>query len=191
MMMNIVEPKLADLICFEVAEAFKCELTWLTTSYGKVEKRERGFGSNKYIERTKRRFYPAVPLDNYKYLELFPNSDLGNFMYMDFKRQYIKDIGSNMLKGTYEIGMVFWFDFTDIYGSDSEIKTKENVKYEVLSAIKNYSWKNLKIKILGFQDRVEDIYNGYFYEELEEQSYMRPYGGFRLNIEVETSTFCI
>jgi hypothetical protein len=112
-------------------------------------------------------------------------------MYMDFKRQYIKDIGSNMLKGTYEIGMVFWFDFTDIYGSDSEIKTKENVKYEVLSAIKNYSWKNLKIKILGFQDRVEDIYNGYFYEELEEQSYMRPYGGFRLNIEVETSTFCI
>ena len=190
-MMNIAEPKLANLICNEFADALTCSLPWLTASYGKAEKRERGFGSNKYVERTKRRFYPAVAIDNDEYLELFPDSKLGNFVYMDFKRQYIKDIGTKTLRATYEIGLVFWFDFTDIYGDDSSIKTSENVKYDVLSAIKSYSWKTSKIRVLGFQDKVEDIYNGYFYEELEEQSHSRPYGGFRLNLEVETVPFCI
>ena len=189
-MMNILDPKLGDLICSEIADAFQ-SLSWLTTSYGKAEKRERGFGSNKYVERTKRRFYPAVALDNDKYLELLPDSKLGNFTYIDFKRQYQKDIGAKTIKSTYEIGIVFWFNFRDVYGDDSDIKTSENVKFEVLAAIKNYSWKNSKIKVLGFQDKVEDIYNGYFYEELEEQSHMRPYGGFKLNAEVDILSFCI
>lgn len=192
-MINIADPKLADVVGAEFTAVMLDNLSWLDNAYGKIEKRERGFGENKYVERTKRQFYPAVANDNADYIELLPaeDHDLGNFMYMHFVDPHgIKDFGRQGVKSVYNIGVVFWYNMKKIYPDTWQNMTNENVKYEVMEAIRKNSWVNGSVELVGFDDEVENIYKGFFYEELSEQSHMKPYGGFRLNVRFITNIDC-
>ena len=77
--------------------------------------------------------------------------------------------------------LVFWFDFRDLYVSDHERKTLENVKAEVNEFFRTTRFQNSVFQIQRFWERVENIYQGYDYNNVSNQFKMRPYASLAIS----------
>ena len=87
------------------------------------------------------------------------------------------------LKG--EFGLIFWFYFPSIFGDNWQNYSIDNVKNEVLHHIKSIKGVNFKFYINRFWEEADNIYTGFNHREIQSQFLMRPYGGFRIDGEIE------
>lgn len=182
------DPQLLDLLLDEMAGKLLTALSWLDNAYGKAERLV------KYGVLNRPEFKPAIFVGGrlgQDYLYLLPDAHLGCFSWFDvpnvqslqFERRGFKRVSTS-------VGLIFWFDFTKVYPNDHQTRTIENVKADVLEAIRTMTLTNGAIRIQEIHERTDEIYRGYTTNEVDRQFLMRPYSGFRINMEVQVNESC-
>lgn len=189
---NKVDPQYLDK-AIEVLNTKIAELDWMTQAFGKIEKlikdEKPKQGSIMGSQGTR---YPAIYRgggSKEEYEDMFPDEGKGNF-------SYIEVIGGSEPVKHYrtshdlvqKIGIVFWFDFRTVYPDDYVNRTIENVKSEVLNKLTERM--GLHMKILRVVEGADNIYRGFHHNEITRQFLMRPYGGFKVIIELKQKNLC-
>lgn len=172
---NLSNPKLIDLALLDIQTGLVKCLGWLDYAFGKSEKQ---IDANGVV-------YPAIYQGDNEYLNLLPDSHLGNYCFFDIEDgQDIVERGlgsTSSYQYTANFSLICWFDFREVYPNDYEYKTVENVKADVLSALMELHPLFSSIKPGRFYDRAENIYRGYTHQEINRNFTKRPYGGFKLD----------
>ncbi len=179
----LTNPKLFDEAFAEMAAQLEIKLSaWSLRAFGRCQK---------LIEQKDRQriYYPAwfYGQNQDNYLKLFPDQHIGNFSFFTLAdSQEIPDENFTTyqtLKG--EFGLIFWFYFPSIFGDNWQNYSIDNVKNEVLHHIKSIKGVNFKFYINRFWEEADNIYTGFNHREIQSQFLMRPYGGFRIDGEIE------
>ncbi len=187
---TITDPQLIDAALAEINTKLVAGLSWLNSAFGKAIRLEETVDG-------KKRAFPAIYTGETlgtEYIKLIPDSHLGNFSFFDVEDgDEAKWVGRNYDQFVSRIGLVFWFDFRDVYPSDHTTRTIDNVKATVYRLLKEMRLTKSTISFNKFHERKERVYRGYWVPDMDNQFYMRPYGLFRLDGEIryrETSTPC-
>lgn len=173
---TLAEPRLIDAVLLELQTAFASGLSWLNNAYGKAQRLVKAVEGKTY-------YYPSVYAGSTEYLTVFPDEHLLNHCFFD-----VEDVEgfNNWQKNGYsqltaKVGIVFWFDYRDVYPADWQSRTIENVKRDVLRIITTTRLENqARFTPENFYEQAENIYKGYTHKEIQTQFLMRPYGGFKI-----------
>jgi len=174
-----VDPKLIDVALLEIQTALTSKLSWLNHAFGKAQK---------LVELKEKRQvkFPAVYIGKEDYLKMFPDSHIGNFTFFDIEDgQDIAHMGRRVQDYRTKGGLIVWFDFRTVYPNDWQQRTIENVKFDVIEAIKDTTLVQSQIRMSKSWERAEAIYKGYTDKEIDNQFLMRPFGGFRIDFDIK------
>lgn len=181
---TLANPVLLDYVLAEINGNLASELTWLDSTFGKVQRLVKD-------EQGRAQYYPAVYTGAQEYLNLLPDGHIGNYCFWDIEDgQELEYIDRNYSDYTAKFGLVFWFDFRKVYGSGWMEYSIENVKADVLEALRAKSLRLSSITLTKFYEQAENIYKGYNHNEIEHQFLMRPFGGFRLEGKINFKEQC-
>lgn len=179
------DPKYIDLALDEINTKLKEQFSWLNNAFGLAE-RKFMFRSNPNDPRFNAHdTYPAIFKggDQENYLSLLPNTDYGNFSFWDIEEDR-EEISKESRFIKRKVGIVFWFDYRDIY-TDWEQKSINNVKYDLVENFFGFMYFSKSVvSIYSINERSENIYKTYYHKEINSQFLMRPYGGLRINMEI-------
>lgn len=177
------DARLIDKVLDELASKLKASLAWLDFAFGKGERLFRKDARGRVLS------FPVIYTNaraGKDYFPLLPNTELGNFSWFDVQgpqtlqgppgRQH-RELATN-------VGLIVWFDFRKVYPTDNTKRTVENVKAEVLEALLSGSLQNGAFRLKDIEERAERVYRGYTIDEVDVQFRMRPYGCFRINMEI-------
>lgn len=154
-------------------------LSWLTWAFGKSQRLVKSINNRQF-------YYPAVYKALCEYVDVSPNSDLGNFCFFDILDPItISDDIDFAPRYTVNFGLVFWFNFEMIY-ADSE-RNLEEIKNDILRVLRNFP----NMHIDSIYERAENIYKGYSLKEVDTQFLMQPYAGLRFEGTLELDEECI
>lgn len=175
-----VEPKLIDVALLEIQAALTDNVSWLNHAFGKAQR------LTEVKEKRQVRF-PAVYIGKEDYLKVFPDSHIGNFSFFDVEDgQEVAHMGGRRVQDyKTKMGLIVWFDFRTVYESDWERRTVENAKSEVIDAIKAMTLVHSQIRMTKTWERAEKIYRDYTDKEIDNQFLMRPFGGFRIDMDIK------
>ena len=174
----------------EINALLKAQLPWLDIAYGKCEK---------LLESKEKGSYPAIYSANNEYVELFPDQNKGNFSFFDIaENSVINWVPHQLTGGSAEFGLIVWFDYRKVYPADSENKSIEHVKLDVLTVLNTIGLLNSTITCHRVLERVENVYNGYnlalyrgfSYGNIKSPYMMRPYGVFRIEGKINYRKNC-
>lgn len=181
---TIATPSAMDLAISQINTKLETNLSWLTTAYGIVEKREKT--ENGQLIR-----YPAVYATKYEYLDLTPDRNLGNYSFFSISNYNTGlTTGGRIGNETASFELIFWYDFKDIYGATADQENNRSVIALVLPHLSK-SFLNAAIKITAAYERSEQIFQEYTIpNETRDQYLMRPYGGFRLSGTIQARPNC-
>lgn len=180
----IDEPVLLDAALAQIGARLTAGLSWLTAAYGEGQKLMR-------LKDGKAVAYPAVYTERKEYLKLFPDSHLGNFCWFDVDDDVaVLVTGRRVSKIMATVGIIFWFDFRDVFPGEDEIKTAGHVKNQVLDALLAPGLASTHVEVKSIVDRTENIYKGYTTAEIDNQFLMRPYGAFRIQAKITHQIPC-
>lgn len=171
---TLTSPQGIDIAFEELQTALMAGLSWLTIAYGKAQKYVRDDGAGRPV------YYPAVYAGKKDYLGVFPDEHLGNYSFFDVQDgetvEYYKG-------GRAKVGLVFFFDFAEVYPLDWESRSIENVKNDVYTVIDDASLKYSRHQILAYYEQTENIFKGYTHREIDNLFRMRPFGMFRVEMD--------
>ena len=173
-------PALLDVFLVELSGVLEAKLSWLTTAYGAAQVLKRDKDGRTVT-------YPAAPSNKgAEYIELFPDEHLGNFIWFDVQSYEIDDKGRPDKDFKADGSLICWVDLRRVYPADWKERSVENVKSDVIAALKATGLTTGKIRLTRSYDRQADVYRGYTDAEIQNQYMMRPYCAFRLDL---TMTF--
>lgn len=179
-------PVLLDKVLQEIQSKLEKGLPWLTHAFGKSYAIAEEDSEGRKIK------YPAVYNNNGEYLSMLPNDNLGNFSWFDiYDPQHIDNTSLGKQTYTYEGAIIFWFDASTIYNSDSHLYIEE-IKNEIISLIMSpgFLTNNSKISIVRVFEQIENIYRGYINFVNDKQYFMFPFAGLRLEFKLTTKESC-
>jgi hypothetical protein len=177
--LNIDCPKLVDLALLDVQTHLTKKLSWLDYAFGRAERQHDKDGNT----------YPGLYQGNNEYLNLLPDTNIGNYSYFeidDGQEIYFAqstDTAKNH-RFTAEFGLVFFFDFRDVYPGEMDYKTAENVKYSVIEAITTARLNTCSIELTNIYEQAPNVYRGFDHEEIKREFTKRPYGIFKITGQV-------
>lgn len=166
------------------------KLPWLDNAYGKCEK---------LLESKEKGSFPAIYSGNNEYIDLFPDQNKGNFSFFDIaERSVINWVPNQITGGSVEFGLIVWFNYQRVFPTDSENRSIEHVKNQVVIALNTIGLLNSKIECHRVLERVENVYNGYnlalyrgfSYGNIKSPYMMRPYGVFRIEGKIHYMKNC-
>ena len=183
-------PVLIDQALAEIGTTLLAGLSWLDKAYGKCQRLvELGEGGQRLVSPF---VYVGAADQAGEYLGLFPDESVGNFCFFDMEdNESIEWNAGITSRHIVTFGLIFWFDFREVYPVNHLTRTAENVKADVLQILHTKPLTLSAVRPAGFVDRVENIYAGFNHREIEKQFLMRPFGGFRLNGELRFDQPCI
>lgn len=173
---NMEDKKLINLFIIKLIKGLKDNLSWLDEAYGRAERLV------KFDARHRRIYIPAIySLDN-QYLDLSPNSQLGNYSFFWISDPQEFNSDRNMgISVKCPFSLIFWFDFRKIF-KNVDIRDKESIKYEILNVLnKKIFLINGYFKINYIYELAENIFKEFSLDEVENQFLMHPFGGFRFD----------
>lgn len=174
----LVDPKLIDLALTEIQEGLIAKLTWLNYAFGKSVSRKHIKGKMMFVR-------PEVYVGDIEYLGMFPDSHLGNYSFFSVKDgENIDSSGNFSYKFSTEVGLIFWFDYRKIYPVDWKQRTIDNVKFDIITAMKSFRLRNSEITFIKTWEKADNIYREYSDKEIDLQFLMRPYGGIRIDFDL-------
>jgi|VirMetMinimDraft_7_1064189.scaffolds.fasta_scaffold08928_2 hypothetical protein len=176
---TLAEPKLIDLALLEIQTALTAKLPWLNHAFGKAQRLKEERDGRIVI-------YPGVYAGSEDYLEVFPDSHIGNFSFFDVDDGEEMN-GMNRASIAFEakIGLVVWFDYRKVYPGDWQQRSIENVKAEVIEALNTSAFRRSSVIFYKAWERSESIYKGYSDKEIMQQFLMRPYGGLKIEFFIK------
>lgn len=179
------KPEMLDIIVNNMQQGLSDTLPWLDNVFGIAERLV------KYNEKGKRIFTPCMYQTGNEYMELLPDSDLGNFAFFTIDDPQGVDYDRSSVAMKTPFSIIFWLDYR-LINSDASTRNKEMVKRQILDALNGGFWlKNGRIKINRIYALAENIYRGFSLDEIENQFLMHPFGGFRFEGVLEISETCI
>jgi len=156
-------------------------LPWLTRCYGVATKLEKTGpdGKGKIM-------YPVVFAGGTEYIGLLPDESLGNYCWID-----VED-GAELLRTTHRVrgvkakaAFVFWLDVRKGFdGADPDTISVASLVDSANTALHRLRSPGLRTQVTRNWVRSEHIYRGYNVNEIEHQFLMRPYAGFRIDLDV-------
>lgn len=182
---TVTSPEMLDAALAQVQTVLENQLSWLTTAYGKIEKREVKDPEGRKV------VFPSVYAGGTEYINLLPDEHLGNYSYIEvLDSQAVVWRPRSYSEFTADVAIIFWFDFRTVYPADYQERSVDHVKYEVLSALAGSTFPSIRLTITSISERAENIYRGFSASEIETQFLMRPYGGFRLDAKLIYKVLC-
>lgn len=176
---ELVEPVLIDAALLEIQMLLVDKLEWLDHAFGKAKQLKEVRADKSLV------VFPSVYIGQQDYFKVFPDEGIGNFTFFDIEDgETFKQIGRKNADLRTKFGLIVWFDFRNVYPDDWQNKSVENVKAELLTVIRSNPLKSSTIKINRILDRADNVYRGYTHKEIDYQFYMRPFGGFRIEGEI-------
>ena len=153
----LVAPSSLDAALLELSTKLLNAFTWLDRAYGKAEKLEEKVDGRK-------RTYPGLHVGGNEYLQLIPDDNIGNFSF--FKAENGDSViwgHSSTSRLSTKISLILWFNFNDVYGSQSAAdgKTIDNVKDLILSALTTMYLSKGAFEVTEIHDLPSTVYDGY------------------------------
>lgn len=181
---TLLDPKLIDLALSEISTQLTTSLSWLNTAYGQAERRVFEKGNKNYIA-------PAFYSGGNDHTQLFPDEHLGCFSFFKVKDGSSLEADRINVVGSAEVSLIVWFKFKKVYPDSHERKNTRHVIKEVIDVLRNNSFTHSSIKIQKVFEEGQNIYDGYSDKEIETQFLMRPFGGFRIQMQlIYSQTSC-
>jgi hypothetical protein len=112
-----------------------------------------------------------------------PDAHIGNFTFFVVAAgETLTHIGPAPLERIQtSFGLIVWFDFRKVYPEDHQHRTNENVKAEVIEALRTARLSRSTIRLTNVTEIPSTVYAEFTSREIEDQYLERPYGGFRIN----------
>lgn len=176
---TLTSPKLLDVVLQEINTKLSTQLTWLNSTFLKAQRLEKTKDRSTYS-------YPSVFIGQNDYLALYPDEHIGNFTFWDISDgQEIENPTKSGSLVLIDFGLVLWCDLRDLYGSEWQTYSVENVKSDVLKILKYSTFKESSIRVVRIFEEAKNIYKNYSIEEIESQFLMRPYLGLRFEGQIK------
>jgi hypothetical protein len=177
-------PEFFDKIIGSVQLSMMSNFEWLDHIFGQSQKLVKKKG-NKEVT------YPAVHVENGKYVSVLPDAGLGNFCFFILHDPEIVDFNpheANTVKAKYSL--IFWVNLDKIYSSEPNRNT-EILKASVLKFLtRKLFLRDGRLTVESIETEAKNVYKGYSLKEVESQYLMQPYAGVRINGELTLIEGC-
>lgn len=176
-------PAFMDVVVVQIQDILKANIPWLDHSFGR---------SQKLIDKDTKKVYPAVHIGYEKYINVFPDQELGNFSFLIFEDpQTIDSTLKPYIKVSQKFSIVFWFDLSKIFVNQKD-RSLEAIKLQILTVLNAKMLLNKgSIKMSEIKKDAKNIYKEYSVNELDSQFLMHPFAGLRFDGVMDyTSTVC-
>ena len=175
----LADAKLIDSVLLELQTGLASQLSWLNHAFGKASQQQ-------YLKEGQRIVRPSVYVGGEDYLVVFPDEHIGNFTFFDvYDPEKLNDSSGFNAVVNAKVGLVLWFDYRSVYSSDWQQRSIDNVKFDLVQALKSVRLRKSRMKIIESFERVDNIYKGYTHNEINRNFLMRPYGGLKIDLELD------
>lgn len=180
---HITSPVLLNRVIQQVQDGLSSKLKWLDYAFGRSYKVEES------IDNDTTRKFPAVYTTDGEYQSVLPDDTLGNFSFFEIYDP--TNIADNLatIRLNVKGAIIFWVRLDTIY-PDSTALYHEEVKLEVIKALKNMCLKNGRILVNSIYEDPASIYKGYNTSQIDGQYLLYPYYGFRIEVELNITELC-
>ena len=188
----IDNPVMLDRILGEIQNGLVSSVPWLDVAFGRAQRLTKMMNGKRIIT-------PNVYCGGWNghgendYLEVSPDSKIGNFSFFDIEDPQTIDAGPWAREITAPFGLIVWFDLTRVYEQASNRNT-EKLKADILRVLNGRTGWHLsdgRITINRIYERAENIYRGYTLSEIDNQFLMHPFAGFRFDGILEFAELCV
>lgn len=178
------DPQLFEPLAIEMRTKLLAAFTWLGESYLFAE-RQLGVlpDGREYV-------FPAVLAGGTEYLNVLPDTHLQNHSYFDVSDSDNIDFLRQSAEIRKRVGLVFFFNYKDVFGASWQTATIEGVKQLVLNFFQDNAFAAGTARPVAFYTNPGEVYAGYDYREAKQQATMKPYGILRLDFEAKYSSKC-
>ena len=181
-----------DAIIGEIQTGLAQNLSWLDYAFGRAQRVTRELEGKRIVT-------PNVYCGDWDgrgkndYLEVSPDSKIGNFCFFEIEDPQTIDAGSWAREVKAPFALIFWFDLTRVYGEAANRNT-EWLKAQILRILagrEGWHLKEGRVVVNRIYERAENIYKGYTLSEIDNQYLMHPYAGFRFEGLLEYAELCV
>ena len=177
-------PRLIDKILGEIQRGLADNIEWLDNVFGKAYR---------LVSRDNmRRYYtPVVYTHGNEYLKMLPDSGLGNFVFFRVDDpQTMNWIPYQQGSLKFTAALIVWFDLRRVfYGEDG--RNIEAIKAEFLKVLNGcFTIRSGNLQVYRIYEQAENIYKGYTIEEVDNQFLIHPYGGLRIDLDINVNEDC-
>ena len=170
---------LADNYFSIINEELLSQLPWLEQAYGRAELVKRTSG-NKILKAPG--IYVGVSRKKNEYLELFPDSRIGNFSFFwPLEPQILSTTPYQQSKIQVPFALIFWFDLRKVYTDYVAGRDTEYLKAQILKCLMRQITlpNNAYITLGKVYETAEKIYKEFTIDQIDNQFLMSPFAGFR------------
>ena len=187
----IQNPVMLDKVIGEIQTGLVENLTWLDAAFGRAQRLSKMINGKRFV-------MPNVYCGGWSshgsndYIEVSPDSKIGNFSFFEIEDPQIIDIGPWARQIKAPFGLIFWFDLTRVYNV-ADNRNTEKLKAEILHVLNGRAGWHLsegRVVINRIYERAENIYRGYTLSEIDNQFLMHPFAGFRFDGILEFNEMC-
>ena len=177
-------PRLIDKILGDIQKGLADNIGWLDNVFGKAYR---------LVSRdnTRRYYTPVVYTHGNEYLKMFPDSGLGNFVFFRVDDpQTMNWIPYQQGSLKFTSALIVWFDLRRVfYGGDG--RNIEAIKAEFLKVLNGcFTIHSGNLQVSRIYEQAENIYKGYTIDEVDNQFLMHPYGGLRIDLDINVNEDC-
>ena len=172
---TMTDPKLLDWVLLEFQTKLSSSLSWLDHAFGKAQKFQKDGLT-----------YPAVYIGANDYLNVLPDSHIGCYSFFDIDDgQKINHMPSRVQDYEVTGALIFWFDLRDIYPTDSNLRTIENVKSDIIDAINTSRLTRCQFELLNVYEEASNVFRNYTHKEIKTQFRMYPYSALKFTFRIK------
>lgn len=174
-------PELLDRAILNIQQRLAGSVEWLDRVFGRAERLVRMTASGR------RYFTPNVYAGGNDYIEVSPDSQIGNFAFFWIDDpQSVRRPSGGVVALRCTASLIVWFDFRRVLSSG---RNKEQVKRQLLDVL-NGGLRRGRFTVERVYELAENIYHGFSLDEIDNQFLMHPFGGFRFEGILEIEENC-
>lgn len=181
---KIENPELFDRIIVDIQQHLSDSFLWLNRSFGRAERLVKMINGKRY-------YTPNVYAGGNEYLNVSPDSKLGNFSFFTIEdpQNVIWETGYSEWKT--EFSIIFWFDMRTIT-NEANNRNIQLIKSQILKSLNEGLRLSVgRIKIKKVYEKAENIYSGFTLDEIDNQFLMHPYAGLKFVGDMEINQPCL
>lgn len=182
--MNIyikANPHLFDKCIEPIQRELGQRLGWLDNVFGITERLTEKKG--------KKTFSTPNMFVGDRYIQVLPCRELGNFCFFALNDpQTIWSKSENVLMAPYSL--IFWYDVASLT-KEKGWRNKEYIKEQILGVLRQFHLCDVTYSVDDIYDEASNIFKGYDYDFVSNQSMMQPYAGLRIDGELRVNIGCL
>lgn len=184
-----VAPVMLDKIIGEIQTGLVENLSWLDAAFGRCQRITKMVQGKRIVVPN---VYSGGKFGPNDYLEVSPDSKIGNFSFFEIEDPQTIDAGMWDRNIRAPFALIVWFDLTRVY-NEADNRNTEYLKAQILRVLNGRAGWHLthgRIVLNRIYERAENIYRGYTLSEIDNQYLMHPFAGFRFEGTLEFEELC-